>query len=126
MLRSRRMPRAFAAVRRCCSPAMRWGSGVVAVLTACSSPDEPLPSVEMPGSESEIAATPVVLADNALTPYALAVEGDAVYFADQEGGAILRVPASGGEAVTLVSELFEPADIAVSGGFVYFTELGPP
>lgn len=120
------MSRALAGVRRSSSPAMRWVSGVAALLTACSSPDEPMPSVEMPASEPEIAATPVALVDNAQTPYALAVESDFVYFADQDGGAILRVPASGGDAVALVSDLLEPADIAVSGGFVYFTELGPP
>jgi hypothetical protein len=65
----------------------------------------------------------MVLADEQLGPWRIAVDGAAVYWgADQNGGSLMKVAKSGGAATTLATGYGEPRAIAVDGASVYWAD----
>jgi hypothetical protein len=53
----------------------------------------------------------------------IAVDGANVYFADYQGGAIMKVPIDGGSAVVVASGT-SPLGVALDDAYVYWTDIG--
>jgi hypothetical protein len=72
---------------------------------------------------SKAGGSPITLASGQASPSGLAVDGVNVYWATFDGQTIMQVPADGGTAITLASGgAGFPSEVAVSGGYVYWTD----
>jgi sugar lactone lactonase YvrE len=72
-------------------------------------------------------STPTVVASNAGSPSAIAVDATHVYWADYapDTGTIRRVTRTGGDVETLASAQERPADLVIDGSSIYWiTERG--
>ncbi len=65
-----------------------------------------------------------VLSDKETVPYAIAEDGDGLYWTDYDAGTIRSMPKQGGTPVTLASGLDAPMALAVRDGVVFFSVNG--
>lgn len=95
---------------------------------ACAHPDAPngtpCAGGSCQGGTCQPDASPVTIAENLDSPWAIAVDDTSVYFVqnDNTAGTVSKVPKSGGAVTDLASSLIEPCAIAISGTDVFWLE----
>ena len=69
-------------------------------------------------------SAPQVIVDNRADPYNLTLDASNIYWVEKRvgGGALCKVPKSGGTTTTLSSNLAEPTAVTVDSGFAYVLE----